>query len=263
VKPSELRRVGDVAYAAHTIVARNGLTCWKLTRDWSAARSTPNGDGERVKTSTLSDPTSAAALNRDSTARYHERYVRLLVETWESVAEYAALVNAYNRLPQPNRSELDRVKLVMLRGTTPPPSLLVNATSAVLKAVSVLLDRKESLVALNAANTDRERSRDFEKVTMRVFDKAADLRNLVAEVIQNTDEDGNPTQKKLRRERTIALCAEDACREPVPTPRRGRCPACYVWARRWSSKHDGQPAPPVPREVIEARHEKREQKRVA
>jgi hypothetical protein len=260
MKTSELRRIADMAYGAHIAVAKNGLTTWRLTREWSAATSTPSTDGERVKTSTLSDPTSIAALNRDATARYHERYVRLLVESWELVAEYASLVNGYNARPQPNRDELDRVKLLMIRGVTPPPANLVHNTATVLKAVSVLLDLPESYVALNAARSHDWTLRDFQKICHTLFDRLAELRSLIAEVMQNTDENGNPTRKQLRRERTIALCAEEACREPVPTPRRGRCEACYAWTRRWSARNNSQPSPPVPRDVIEARHEKREQR---
>lgn len=257
MKPSELRRISDMAFGAHRTVHNNGMLAWHLTKEWSGVTSSQGEIGERVRTSKVSDPTSAAALNRDDIARYHERYVHLMVDTWETVVEFADIVSRETHQSPADRETLDRVRSQMLRGVTPDPETLVVATSAVLRAVSYVLDSQDARHALKATERNDQCRNQFTKVVWRIFVLSGDLRNLIVEVVANTDEQGRPTKKTLRRERTIALCVEPACQEPVATPRRGRCEACYAWTRRWSKKNDGQPAPPVPLDVIEKRHERR------
>lgn len=257
MRHSELRRISDHAFRAHKVLHKNGMLAWHLTKEWSGVTSSGGELGERVRTSKISDPTSASALNRDDIARYHERYVHLLVDTWETIVEFADIVARENEQKVVARDTLDKVQNEILRGVTPDPQTLVVSTSAVLRAVAFLLESHEAFVALKASERNDWCRNRFTKVVWRIFVLSGDLNNLVVEVVANTDEQGRPTKKALRRERTIALCVESACQEAVATPRRGRCEACYAWTRRWSQKHDGQPAPPVPRDVIEKRHERR------
>jgi hypothetical protein len=53
----------------------------------------------------------------------------------------------------------------------------------------------------------------------------------------------------------MSICEEPYCKDHTDQLRRGRCPACYAWVRRWQDKHPEQMAPPVPKEIIERRSE--------
>lgn len=62
----------------------------------------------------------------------------------------------------------------------------------------------------------------------------------------------------VRPERSPAepqQCCEPTCEETAV--RGGRCRPCYQWRWNWSKAHDGEPAPPVPVELIDRRRQDR------
>jgi hypothetical protein len=73
----------------------------------------------------------------------------------------------------------------------------------------------------------------------------------------------NFTEKNQGRQNSVPLCCEPACEDPAASGRSGRCEACYRYRHRWSQEHNGEPAPPVPRDIIQARVEARQPRRRA
>jgi hypothetical protein len=258
MRASEFVRVGDAARDAGTLVLRRGVVAWHLTAEWSAATTTRSGDGEFVRTSTISDPTASAALGRDDDARMHERLVALLVDALDASHLVESIIADLLDEPTYANEHVQRARNCQLRGAPIPPVWLVNRAGTALRHAGgeLTTQRARDALAMTAANPGTSRAVAHE--VARFFTIASDLRCLIADVTRWVDANGRPLRKELRRERTIDLCVEPYCREPVPTPRRGRCMACYQWTRRWSADHDGQPAPPVPPTVIEARHERRQ-----
>ena len=258
MRASEFVRVGEAAQTSGTLVLRRGMVAWHLTHEWSSATTTRSGDGEFVRTSTISDPTASAALGRDDDARMHDRLVHLMVNALESAHVVECIIAELLDEPTYANENVDKARNLMLRGAPIPPAWLVNRCGLAVRHAGGELTTQRARDALAMTATRAGTARAVAHEVARFFTISSDLRCLITDVTRWVGADGKPVRKSLTRERTIDLCVEPYCREPVATPRRGRCMACYQWTRRWSAEHDGQPAPPVPPTVIQSRHERRQ-----
>jgi hypothetical protein len=242
MKPSELARIVGMIESTSDLLKQRGHVCWKLSREWSGVSLPASQDGDFVRSSTLSDPTAWAALNRDETAKYHEQFIWLCVRSWE-LADMFTTSKASPELMQALMA-VDKKKSIN-------PDFLIPHTVEALNQAAQLLSEHGTAQLLT-------KSSRFVDHVNRMFMKVADLKAMIADLTQWVDTQGKPTLKKVRRERTITVCAERNCREDIlDVPRKGRCPACYIWVRRWSNKNNGEPAPPVPKHIIERRTERR------
>lgn len=242
MKPSELSRIVSIIESTADLLNQRGYVCWKLSREWSGVSLPASQDGDYVKSSTLSDPTAWAALYRDETAKYHERFVYLCVRSWE----LADMVTTKKASP-----DLYQALMAVDKKKSINPNFLIPHTVEALRTVANVFSEHGTAQLLT--RNDR-----FVDHINKLFLRVADLKALIADLTQWVDTQGNPTSKKLRRERTITVCAERNCRDDILGPaRKGRCEACYSWTRRWSANNNGEPPPPVPKHIIERRAERR------
>lgn len=243
MKTSELSRIVVMIESTADLLEQRGHVSWKLSREWSGVSLPASQDGDYVKSSTFSDPTAWAALYRDETARYHDRFISLCVRSWQLSEMFTA--RRVSRELSAALVSVDKKKSIR-------PDYLVGYTVDALRTAAMFLSEHGGELL---ARSDNARFVDH---VNRLFMRVADLKALIADLTQWVDTQGNPTLKKVRRERTITICAERNCRDDILGPaRKGRCEACYSWTRRWSAKHNGEPAPPVPKHIIERRAERR------
>lgn len=94
-------------------------------------------------------------------------------------------------------------------------------------------------------------------------DEASMAATSIVEAAREAMADPDTKERPPLRESTVPSCVEKHCEDPVlpGEGREGRCPPCAQWRRRWREAHGGEPPPPVPKSVIDARVEARRKRR--
>ena len=233
---AELKRTADkLAETAH-LLKHHGIKTWKLCDEWSAPTVVHSSESYRKTISDLEN------ISTDTVkVMFLDRYEQLLMQNWQAAAKFSALITHVFDQREPNREALQTAENNLLHGRRNQPRWLVSSVYSVLKLTAEYLTSEKVKQGYKLAKATGH-TETFEKLVRTMFDYSTQLTVFIYDIQKN----------KIPG---MSVCEEPYCKDTVPQLRRGRCPACYAWVRRWQQNNPEQLAPPVPKAVIDNREQ--------
>jgi hypothetical protein len=231
----QLLRTSDKLTQTATYLKKNGLSTWDLAEEWDSP--TPTFSAENYY-QTAADVENIKTPLKET--MFLDRYEQLLVQNWTNLADFSEFVTFLFDQPAPNREALQHAEHNKLKGRRNQPKWLVSCTCSALNMTAEYLKTPKVTQAWKLAKATKY-SQQYETYMTLMFTYSVQLTEFIADIQKN------------KQPRTT-LCQEPYCKDFVTVIRRGRCPSCYAWIRRWQIKNDEQIPPPVPKHIIDHRY---------